>query len=262
MATEEMGRNFTWTNTTCFRYKGLRSISVGCRPLLHVPSPVLVPIRFPNSTKRALEALHPVPPSLRWEAHRGSPVSTLCALDKTPLVVTASTDSTIRLFSLADIQVISMVENVLLCESLVQNSTDFFAVGKIQSYRGNASRKRLATLSNSANALSASKPNHGTEEAHHSGKCLLLFACPLAPCCNIRWELSRSKPPAPWEKLICATRKVCVSIAPRCERGCERIVGRNRRISAIARASETRPCVGLVAGRVSPQASSTATSGC
>ncbi|CAM9149637.1 unnamed protein product, partial [Ectocarpus sp. 13 AM-2016] len=58
-----------------------------------------------GSTKSALEALHPVPPSLRWEAHRGSPVSTLCALDKTPLVVTASTDSTIRLFSLADVQV-------------------------------------------------------------------------------------------------------------------------------------------------------------
>ncbi|CAN0454719.1 unnamed protein product, partial [Ectocarpus sp. 8 AP-2014] len=57
-----------------------------------------------GSTKSALEALHPVPPSLRWEAHRGSPVSTLCALDKTPLVVTASTDSTIRLFSLADVQ--------------------------------------------------------------------------------------------------------------------------------------------------------------
>ncbi|CAN0064563.1 unnamed protein product, partial [Ectocarpus sp. 12 AP-2014] len=57
-----------------------------------------------GSAKSALEALHPVPPSLRWEAHRGSPVSTLCALDKTPLVVTASTDSTIRLFSLADVQ--------------------------------------------------------------------------------------------------------------------------------------------------------------
>ncbi|CBJ32837.1 conserved unknown protein [Ectocarpus siliculosus] len=57
-----------------------------------------------GSTKSALEALHSVPPSLRWEAHRGSPVSTLCALDKTPLVVTASTDSTIRLFSLADVQ--------------------------------------------------------------------------------------------------------------------------------------------------------------
>lgn len=35
-------------------------------------------------------------------------MSTLCALGKTPLVVTASTDSTLRLFTLADVQVSSI----------------------------------------------------------------------------------------------------------------------------------------------------------
>lgn len=63
-----------------------------------------------TTVKSILEGLDPIPPSLRWEAHRGSPVSTLCALEKTPLLATASTDSTVRLFTLADIQVISVAK--------------------------------------------------------------------------------------------------------------------------------------------------------
>lgn len=58
-----------------------------------------------TAVKGVLEGLDPIPPSLRWEAHHGSPVSTLCALEKTPLLATASTDSTVRLFTLADVQV-------------------------------------------------------------------------------------------------------------------------------------------------------------
>lgn len=81
----------------------------------HIPSPVSTllsefdytdfPVSNTATIKSVLEALQPIPPYLRWEAHSGSPVSTLCALDKTPLLATASTDSTVRLFTLADIQV-------------------------------------------------------------------------------------------------------------------------------------------------------------
>lgn len=64
-----------------------------------------------TSVKGQLEAMHPTSPSLRWEAHCGYPVSTLCVVDNTSLVVTASTDSTLRLFTLADIQVIDDLIN-------------------------------------------------------------------------------------------------------------------------------------------------------
>lgn len=63
-----------------------------------------------TTVKGVIEGLDPTPPSLRWEAHRGTPVSTLCALEKTPLLATASTDSTVRLFTLANIQVSSSFE--------------------------------------------------------------------------------------------------------------------------------------------------------
>lgn len=58
-----------------------------------------------TSVKGELEAMRPTSASLRWEAHRGCPVSTLCVVDNTSLMVTASTDNTLRLFTLADIQV-------------------------------------------------------------------------------------------------------------------------------------------------------------
>ncbi|CAM9127087.1 unnamed protein product, partial [Sphacelaria rigidula] len=56
------------------------------------------------SVKRVFDHLTAIPPNLKWEAHRGRPVSSLCLVDKTSLVVTASTDCTVRLFTLVDVQ--------------------------------------------------------------------------------------------------------------------------------------------------------------
>lgn len=175
------------------------------------------PFRSTSTTvKRVLEGLEPIPPALRWEAHSGSPVSTLCALEKTPLLVTASTDSTVKLFTLADVQVFRASDTdpsarypfsmaSWLCYFVDESNTEI----------GPFCTVYIHSCFERTNLVSQDKLRASVSGCWRERDNPYLSSCTVA---HRRWEPSRSRPRQLLGRLTCVTRKAFARIARSCER--------------------------------------------